>query len=234
MVNCGMTHLRLVAPRDGWPDPQADDLSAGAVDLLDRIEIFDTLEEAIADCHYVLATTARRREITKPVFTARQAAQNVCKDSQNTNNADRRTAFLFGPERTGLINDDIARCSAIINIPLNPDFSSLNLAQAVLLVCYEYAQIRDDEKIMTNQSHFERDNAVALASQKEIDEYILRLFDEIEDGNFFRNPDVRPHMERNLRSFVTRALPTAQEIKTLHGVITALIGRKTKIKNYED
>lgn len=219
MVNCGLTHLRLVSPRDGWPDQDAVDLSSGGMDHMTEIEVFETLEDALADCHYVLGTTARRRDMVKDVYTARSAAEKI---KSNVANKE-KTALLFGPERTGLLNDDIAHCQGVITIPLNPEFSSLNLAQAVLLVAYEWSQARDEVKIkphdyLTGDSY--------PAEQKSIQEFLGRLMSEIDDGNFFRDPDVRPHMERNITNLFTRARPTDQEIKTLHGIVSALIGRK--------
>lgn len=216
MVNCGLTHLRLVAPRNGWPDPDADDLSAGATEHLDKIEVFDTLEKAVADCHVILGTTARPRDMVKDVYTAKSAAQVAFDEGKE----GRKCAFLFGPERTGLLNDDIAQCTGIVTIPLNPEFSSLNLAQAVLLLAYEYSQI----DIPQHGLFYTGDSP--QASQGEVQDFLNRLIGEIDHGHFFRNDDVRPHLERNITSFFTRARPTEQEINTLHGIVSALIGKK--------
>lgn len=219
MVNCGLTHLRLVSPRDGWPDQEAIDLSSGGMNHMTEIEVFDTLEDALADCHYVLGTTARRRDMVKDVYTAKSAAEKIKANLSEKS----KTALLFGPERTGLLNDDIAHCHGVITIPLNPDFSSLNLAQAVLLVAYEWSQARDDDII---KSHEYLTGDSYPAEQKDVQDFLERLMSEIDDGNFFRNSDVRPHMERNITNLFTRARPTDQEIKTLHGIVSALIGKK--------
>lgn len=219
MVNCGLTHLRLVSPRDGWPDQDASDLSSGGMDHMTEIEVFDTLEDALADCHYVLGTTARQRDMVKDIYTARSAAEKI----KSIVAEGQKTALLFGPERTGLLNDDLAHCHGVITIPLNQDFSSLNLAQAVLLVAYEWSQVRDDDNI---KSHEYLTGDSEPATQKQVQEFLERLMMEIDDGNFFRNPDVRPHMERNITNLFTRARATDQEIKTLHGIVSALIGRK--------
>ena len=216
MVNCGLTRLRLVSPRDGWPDEEAINLSSGGIDHLTEIEVFDALDEALADCHYSLATTARRRDMVQEVFTARSAAETAKEKTTKGENI----ALLFGPERTGLSNDDLAHCQGIITIPLNPEFSSLNLAQAVLLVAYEYSQL---DQVHSREFHT---GDSLPASQDQIEGFLSRLSQEMESGHFFRNPDVRPHMERNVKTLFTRANPTEQEINTLHGIISALIGNK--------
>lgn len=224
MVNCGFYDLRLVDPRDGWPDPEADDLSAGAIELMNDVQVYKTLEDAISDCQLVLGTTARRRDMVKEIYTAKTACKKAFQDIHNGLNV----AFLFGPERTGLLNDDIAQCTGIITIPLNPDFSSLNLAQAVLLLTYEYSQLIYSQDL-PEQNFYTGDSPTA--TQKEIRDFLERLIQEMNDGHFFRNKDVRPHLERNISNLVTRAQPTEQEIKTLHGIVSALIGRKKQRSN---
>lgn len=189
------------------------------MDHMSSIEIYDDLEQALADCHYVFATTARRRDMVQEVFTA----QSACKKAHELCGQGQKTAILFGPERTGLLNEDLSYAQATITIPLNPEFSSLNLAQAVLIVAYEYAQIRD-KKHITPEYQITGDSLPA--SQNEIYDFLIRLNKEMESGHFFRNPDVRPHMERNVKNLFTRAGPTNQEIKTLHGIVSALIGKK--------
>lgn len=252
MVNCGMTRLRLVQPRDGWPSTDADDLSAGAVKHLDELLVFDTLEEAVADCQFLVATTARRRDMSKEVWTAATAAEKLISLTKEGT----RCAYLFGPERTGLTNKDVALCNAILTIPLNPSFSSLNLAQGVLLVSYEYDQARRLGKNRTTCGRSLTDNSAQpeelgrrvlgrydprdtsevqplhlrkddiYASHGTIHEFLDRLIGEIDAGHFFRNADVRPHMERNITNYFIRSRPTDQEIRTLHGIISALIGNK--------
>ena len=216
MLNCGLHHLRLVSPRDGWPDKDAKDLSAGAIDLLKTVEVFKTLPDAISDCHYVMGTTARKRDMVKEVYTARASASVL----HSRLAQGQKTALLFGPERTGLENEDLAQCQSYITIPLNPDFPSLNLAQAVMVLAYEYSQYESDDRpeFLTGDSF--------PANQGHIDEFLNRLMTEMDRGRFFRNPDVRPHMERNIKNLFKRAIPTDQEIKTLHGIVSALIGRK--------
>lgn len=241
MVNCGLHHLRLVRPREGWPNQDAVDLSSGGIDHLSQVDIFDDLSSALADCHISYGTTARLRDMAKPVLTARQAAEDADEHLRGNAvaNQARRVAFVFGPERTGLINDDLALCSHFITIPLNPEFSSLNLAQAVLLVAYEYAQIDKSGKVDKSDKvgkagittargadHMVDQHASPLASHRDIQQFFDRLIHEIDQGNFFRNPDIRPHLERNLLNFFTRATPTDQELRTWQGILSALIGHK--------
>lgn len=217
MLNCGLTDLRLVAPRDGWPNERADAMSSGALDKMPPAQVFDTLADAIADCHYVYATTARLRDMVKPVFTPDGAARDIT-ERQTT---DQQTALLFGAERSGLSNDDVALSHAIINIPLNPAFSSLNLGQAVLLVCYAYQNIIDDTADRTQPT-----GDSAPASHDDLLHLMDRLEAQLDHKGFFRSPDMKPSIVRNLRNTLSRAEMTAQEIRTFHGVISVLSGNK--------
>lgn len=217
MMNCGLIHLRLVRPRDGWPNERADAMAAGAFEKMPPVPVFDTVQEAVADCHFVLATTARPRDMNKPVFTARAAAAQ----SHVMQHAGQRTAFLFGAERAGLTNDDVALTHGIITIPVNPDFSSLNLGQAALLVAYEWYQAQDATE--PYQTH---DSENPPAPQEKFEELITRLESELEAHRFFRNPDQRPSMVRNLRNMMIRARMSEQEVRTFHGIISALTGQK--------
>lgn len=212
MLNFGLTDLRLVAPRDGWPNQAATDMSSGALEHFEPA-LFDHLSAALEDCHYSYATTARSRELSKPTTTPLLAAQ----ETHNRQHTDQKVAFIFGPERTGLENEEIALCHEIIHIPTNPDFSSLNLAQSVLLVCYQYLNVET-----TDQSR----EMPAPATQKDQEDLLLRLEDELEERNFFRNPDLKPTMLRNMRTMLLRSEMTDQEVRTFHGIISALIGNK--------
>lgn len=218
MLNCGLERLRLVRPRDGWPSEKAVTASAGALERMPPPEIFDDLPPALADLHAVYATTARPRELVKPVLTARAAAAQI-RDRQARSE---QAGILFGAERMGLTNDDIACAQAIISVPLNPGFSSLNLAQSVLLVAHEWWNAAhaapDESRLPTGDSR--------PATQGELEELMVRLETELDGHHFFRNPDMRPTMVRNIRSLFTRALPTEQEIRTFHGIVTALTGGK--------
>jgi tRNA/rRNA methyltransferase len=133
MLNFGLTELRLVAPRDGWPNPDAGPAAAGADVVLEGARVYDTLAEAVADCAHVYATTVRKRGVTKPVVTPEQAAAEI-------HRAVGRSAVVFGPERSGLETEEVALCRTILTVPINPEFASLNLAQAVILVAYEWSK----------------------------------------------------------------------------------------------
>ncbi len=215
MANFGITDLRLVAPRDGWPNPSALAMSSGALDHI-TVSVFDTLTDALHDVHYAFATTARPRDMVKPVVTPRQAAEETAqRDGQ-------RTAFVFGAERTGLENDEVSQCHAIITAPTSPDFSSLNLGQGVLMVAYElFMALQSDIPAPAPK----QDNPPA--TQEEFDNLFHRLEQALDDGGFFREESLRPKVTRNLRSPLLRAGLTSQEIKTLHGALRALINPRT-------
>ena len=137
MLNFGLTELRLVAPRDGWPNPSAGPSAAGADQVIADAKVYDTLADAVSDCAHVYATTVRKRGVTKPVHTPDQAARAITSE-------EGRSAILFGPERSGLQTDDVALARAIITVPVNPEFGSLNLAQAVILCAYEWSKLAGD------------------------------------------------------------------------------------------
>ncbi len=219
MCNFGLEDLKLVNPRDGWPSESATANSAGALDIMPPVEVFEKTADALKNYHTVYATTARPRDMRKKVMSANHAAQDIAdKQSQGL-----KTAILFGGERAGLTNDDIALAHNIISIPVNPDFSSINLGQSVLLVAYELFQTTNDttpENLPVGDS--------APVSHKELNEMIERLETELEDRKFFRNPDMRPSLIRNIRNSLTRANLTEQETRTFQGIISALIGNKIK------
>ena len=203
MLNTGLTDLRLVRPRDGWPNERADAMSAGALAMMPPVRVFNSVPEAIADCHYVLATTARVRDMVKPVFTPHAAAAEL----KNRAMEGQHLAILFGAERTGLTNDDVALAHGLITIPLNPEFSSLNLGQAVLLVAYEWAQSID-----TTASRTISLGDTGPATHDKLVGLFERLETELETRHFFRNPEQKPIMIRNLRNLLTRADMTDQEV----------------------
>ena len=217
MLNCGLSDLRLVNPRDGWPNERADAMSSGALEKMPPVRVHDSTSAAIADCHFVLATTARTREMVKPVFTPREAAAEL----RRRVNEGQKTALLFGGERAGLDNDDVALAHGVVTIPLNPAFASLNLGQAVLLTSYEWFASGDAtpaRQMLTGDS--------APATQDELEGLFGRFEAELEALHFFRSPEQRPTMVRNLRNLLARAQMTEQEVRTFHGVITALTGKK--------
>ena len=217
MLNCGLTELRLVAPRDGWPSEKAEAAASGADEVIAGVKLFDTTEDAVADLQRVYATTARPRGMVKPVVTPAQAATELRAEAA----AGHKTGLLFGPERSGLVNDDIALADAVLTVPLNPAFSSLNLAQAVLLVGHSWfmaADATEARKLETNEA--------APASKAEIVNFFERLETALDETGFLFPPEKRPTMVRNLRNLFHRIAPTEGEVNTLHGIISALRGVK--------
>lgn len=220
MANFGARHLRLVNPRDGWPNERALAMSSGGFDHLDTVEVFSNTQEALQDILTIYATTARPRDMVKPVVTPRQAAQDTQARPQG-----HKTAFLFGAERTGLENDDVARAHAIITCPTNPDFSSLNLGQGVLMIAYELFIAAAGAKAELSSIAPIEDSAAPAA---EFDNFFARLQTGLEEGAFFRDAGLKPRMLRNLRTTLLRAQMTSQELNTFHGVIRALMREKNK------
>lgn len=220
MANGGLFHLRLVAPRDGWPQEKAWRNASGADRILDALTVHETVAEAVADLHRVFATCPRPRHIVKQVLTARGAAAElraVCA-------RDLRAGLLFGPERAGLDNDDMAQADALVRYPLNPAFMSLNLAQAVMVMAYEWWSAEDitvPRRLMTNETR--------VATKAEVENFLGHLVGELDACGFLRNPPKRPGMVRNIRHFFGRGEVTEQELRTLHGVVTELaLGRRLR------
>ncbi len=216
MLNCGLTDLRLVRPRPSWPHPRAIAAAAGADIVLERAKIFDETKHAIADLHYVYATTARPREGVKTVVTARAAAGEIHERAAKRE----RSGLLFGPERTGLENDDVSLADAIVSVPLNRDFSSLNLAQAVLLNAYEWRMAAD-----STPSHALARGKAESATKEDVVGFFERLEAELDACGFLRNTDMRPTMVRNIRNIFHRAGLMAHEVRTLQGIVTGLTER---------
>jgi tRNA/rRNA methyltransferase len=212
MLNFGLTDLRLVSPRDGWPNPAAGPAASGADVVLERARVFETVAEAVADRAHVYATTVRKRGVTKPVVTPEVAARDIHAEAGGS-------AILFGPERSGLETDDVALARTIVTVPINAEFGSLNLAQAVILVAYEWSK------------------HVALASppevaieppapQGELEGMIGQLDAMLEAANFFFPPDRVPTSKRTIRTMLTKPAWSSQEVRTMRGVLSALAGRK--------
>ena len=203
----GIKPLRLVAPRPGsWPHPAAQAMAAGALDGLD-MQVCAALPDAVADCRAVYAFTARRRDIAKPFFAPRGAMAAV----------QHKTALVFGAEREGLTNDEVARATALVHIPTAGDFTSLNLAQAVMVAAYEWAQRAAPQAPSANERP---------AQQSDLEGFFSRLEEALGRAHFFRSADMRPAMIRNIRACLARAAPSAQEVRTWHGIVTALTGGK--------
>ncbi|MFO1140345.1 MAG: RNA methyltransferase [Paracoccus sp. (in: a-proteobacteria)] len=219
MLNFGLTDLRLVAPRDGWPNPRAVAMASGAAgQVLDRARVFPTLAEAMADIDYAYATTARGRELTKPVLTPATAMT----DGRDRVGQGQRIAVIFGPERAGLENDDVARANAIVTVPVNPDFASLNLAQAVLLTGYEWAR----ETLPAQPApHGRRPDGEAPATRIEIEKLADHWEERLSDAGFFFPPEKAPAMKLTLRNLWSRLPLTRADTRIFHGMLRQLLRR---------
>jgi tRNA/rRNA methyltransferase len=218
MANFGLSQLRLVNPRQGWPNDKARMMATGAVQVLDQAMLYPTLAAAIADCSFVLATTARAHDQAKPVVGPAEAAALMAPKASARENV----AVLFGRERNGLENDEVALADAILTLPVNPAFASLNLAQAVVIVAYEWFKLAKAGKLP-----FAMPNKSAPAGKQQLLAFFDSVERELERVEFFRPPDKRETMQINLRNIFTRMQPTQQDVQTLHGVIMAIAqGRK--------
>lgn len=213
MLNFGLTELRLVAPRDGWPNPASEATAAGAVSLLENAKVYPSTQDAVADLNYVLAATARRRELEIPVI----GTGDVGAILHATEAAGQSTGILFGPEKAGLKNEDVVLCDAILTYPINPAFQSLNLAQAVGVFSYIW---KSAETTAPPPAFDGLDTAPAAR------EDLIRLFEHLEDeldtAGFFFPKDKKTLMSRNIRAPLTRAKMTEQEVRTWRGIIKAL------------
>ncbi len=218
MLNCGLSTLRLVTPRDGWPNEKATRAASGADIVLDQAEVFESVDEAVADLEHVVATTARNRELSQRIVTPRHAAGEI----HAWIGRGEKVGILFGPERTGLTNDDMVQADTALSIPLNPQFSSLNIAQAVLLVAYEWAAAKDDSQPVERMS----DYATRPATKDELQNLFGHLERALDQSGFLRNAAMRPSMVQNLRAFLQRSGMTEQEVRTFHGVIKYLAKHK--------
>ncbi|MBC7133888.1 MAG: RNA methyltransferase [Roseovarius sp.] len=214
MWNFGLDRMRLVAPRDGWPNPAAGAMASGAGRLLEGAALFDDLPGAIADCSYVMATTARVRGLTKPVLSPERAMAEAARRIAG----GARVAVLFGPERAGLENEDVARANALISVPVNPDFPSLNLAQCVLLCGYEWRRVTAgvvaERMDMAGADWAEAGEIARLA-----DHYEERL----EAAGFFFPEDKAARMRTNLRNLWSRMPLTRADVRMLHGVMRQMV-----------
>ncbi|MEX1660352.1 RNA methyltransferase [Thioclava sp. 15-R06ZXC-3] len=211
MLNFSLSRMRLVEPRDGWPNPKAVAMASGAAgQVLDFAGVFDDVAGAVADCDFVFATTARGRELAKPIYTPEAAML----EARQRILAGQKVAILFGPERTGLENDDITRANAIITVPVNPEFFSLNLAQAVLLSAYEYSR--------HSLQATPRDPGLAAhipATAQDVEKLGDHFESRLEEVGFFHPPEKVPMMKRNLRNMWTRFAMTRSEVQMLHGAL---------------
>lgn len=229
MMNCCLTELRLVAPRDGWPKPTASGYdapktedwiaerlfaaSSGADVVLHNARVYPDLPSALADLNHVYATTARDHAMVKPWTTPRLGMPQI----QQRIADGQRIGILFGPERTGLTHDDMTFANEVLSIPANPEHSSFNLAQAVLIIAYEWYQAQEAAQLRP------RAEASRPATKDELHNLFTRFENELETAGFFTTPEMRPTMERNIRHALQRAEMTDQEVRTWHGIVTALV-----------
>ncbi len=211
MLNCGLTDLRLVRPRDGWPSPQATSSASGAEVVLEKTKVFQDTSEAIADLNLIYATTARDRDMTKEIVTPEIAAREIRAAGSE------RCGILFGREAKGMKNEDIVLANKIVIVPLNPGFTSLNLSQAVLLLAYEWYKLADDTPNIELRM---KDTRPAT------NEEMLMLFEhlerELDNHGFLRVKEKRPVMVQNIRNVFQRANMTEQEVRTFRGVVKSL------------
>jgi tRNA/rRNA methyltransferase len=210
MLNFGLTEMRLVAPRDGWPNPDAGPAASGADVVLEQAQVFDTVEEAIADCSLVFASTVRRRDLVMPVLGPQEMADRIAA-------APERSAILFGPERSGLETEDVALANAIVTVPINPEFGSLNLAQAVILLAYEWSKRSDLAQPTVKELE-------PAAPHGELEGLISQLNEELETKGYFHPPSRTQATKNTLRTIFTKTGWSSREVKAVRGVIRALVG----------
>lgn len=215
MLNFGLRDLRIVEPRDGWPSLQAERASAGALER-DHMNVttYESVPEALADLHLTFATTARSRDINKTIFSPAEANAFI------HDNPTLKTGIVFGPERTGLTNEDLQYCQHILTFPVNPDFSSLNIAQAVLLMSYTLRQT-----VERNLQIPAKHPSDLPAAQNKLEDFFLRLESTLETKGFYKAPHLKDSIQRNTRTMLMRADLTEQELGTLQGILSALAGK---------
>lgn len=216
MLNFGLERMRVVAPRDGWPNPKAAAMASGAGRVLDAAGRFDALRDAVADCEAVFATTARSRDLAKEVLTPEAATARIRAMAAQ----GRRTAVLFGPERTGLENGDLALANAIVTVPVNPDFFSLNLAQCVLLMAYEWGRQGGAPPPAPRE-------AGDPATQVEVEALAAQYEARLDAAGFFFPPGKAPHMKRNVRNLWSRMPLERGDVQILHGMLRQLTRPRT-------
>lgn len=214
MWNFGLDRMRIVTPRDGWPNPAAVALASGAGRLLDEAELAADVAAGIADRTYVYATTARPRELTKPVFSP----QAAMRDAAQRIGRGEKVAVMFGPERAGMENADIAHAQAIITVPVNPAFPSLNLAQCVLLMGYEWRRAVEDATDMTLQGQ-----STDIAEHRDIEALARHFEQRLEEAGFFYPDHKAENMKLNLRNLWSRMPMTRADVQMLHGALRQLL-----------
>lgn len=219
MLNFGLDRMRLVAPRDGWPNQSAVAMASGAGRVLDEAMLVERTVDAVSDCSFVFATTARQRGMTKPVVTPERAMQMA----RDRIAAGEKVAVLFGPERAGLENDDIALANAIISVPVNPEFPSLNLAQCVLLTGYEWRR----QTVETPAEQVEMAGA-DWASTLEVEKLAVHYEETLDEAGFFFPHTKSESMRRNLRNLWSRMPLTQTDVRMLHGILRQMVRWKER------
>ena len=214
MLNFGLTDLRLVNPRDGWPNPAAGPSASGADVVLEQARLFATVAEAVADCSIVYASTVRRRDLAMPVVDPAAMASAIA-------GSPARSAILFGPERAGLETEDVALATAIVTVPINPDFGSLNLAQAVILLAYEWSKQQSLSKPQARDGE-------PPATHAELEALIEHANTELAAAGYFHPPERMRTTRNTLRTIFTKAGWSSREIKAVRGVIRALTGSRQR------
>jgi tRNA/rRNA methyltransferase len=212
MLNFGLTEMRLVAPRDGWPNPSAGPAASGADIVLAQAQVFDTLAEAVADCSTVYASTVRRRELVMPVIGPEEMARQIT-------DLGGRAAILFGPERSGLATEDVAVADAIVTVPINPQFGSLNLAQAVILLAYEWSRTQSLAQPTVREVE-------PPAPHSDVDGLIDHLEGALDTAGYFFPPERREVTRNNIRTIFTKTGWSTREIKAVRGMLRALVERR--------
>jgi tRNA/rRNA methyltransferase len=210
MLNFGLTDLRLVSPRDGWPNPSAGPAASGADVVLEKARVFGSVAEAVADCPFVYATTVRKRGLVIPVATPEEAAREIRSQAG-------ASAILFGAERSGLETEEAAVAQKIVTVPVNPEFRSLNLAQAVILIAYEWSK-HEALAVPT-----EGEPAEPRATQEQLEGLIGQLDEALEASGYYHPPDRKPTTRNTMRTILSKAGWSNREIQALRGMIRALV-----------
>jgi tRNA/rRNA methyltransferase len=209
MLNFGLTELRLVAPRDGWPNPDAGPSASGADVVLEQTQVFNTVQQAIADCNHVFASTVRRRDLVMPVLRPEEMAERIA-------TAPERSAILFGAERSGLETDEVALANAIVTVPINPEFGSLNLAQAVILLAYEWSKCGDLAVPTVKELE-------PPAPHGDVEGLIGQMNEELDRKGYFHPPSRTQATKNTLRTIFTKTGWSSREVKAVRGIIRALV-----------
>lgn len=209
MLNFGLTDMRLVKPRDGWPNPSAGPAASGADIVLEKARVFDSVQDAIADCSTVFASTVRRRDLVMPVLRPEAMAERIIRSPE-------RSAILFGAERSGLETEEVALANAIVTVPINPEFGSLNLAQAVIVLAYEWSKTGDlavpPEKALESP-----------APHGDVEGLIGQLDSALEEKGYFHPPSRTQSTKNTLRTIFTKTGWSSREVKAVRGILRALV-----------